>query len=462
MDPDLMMLLGIAPAAAQSGAGGMAPQPVTGGAISNGPLYSPAVGQVGPAPVTAPTPAADATSKLEADAKAQPATDVDGITVTAKRPPKPVSQPLTPEQLDNSQSVGAAQDSLAKANLAAQGHPAGYAQGGSDNPGVFGMLPQGMQHGTLRNVIGALGDAFLVGSGRQAEYEPRMQRQSLGNAMAGLDVNDPDSVRAAATRMASSGVPGAADQAQKLFEQSAQLQIRKQIQEQNNQYRQSQVQSRQDTAIQRMTPYAGAILQGATSKEDYAARYARAEAMAQRISPDAHATDFGAPDPDSWEPGMTSSTGATTGQVMRQQTSEDSITERSDASQRRDVTTRRGQDMTSANSHYSTDHRNAPQMNSTGLLRSLMAIPAAQRTPEQQDYVTRNTQPSARGRGGRSIPPSAQVGGGQGGKMINGVVSPVGRAPTVGEVKMLAAHPEARAAFEQHFGQGSAAVYLGH
>jgi hypothetical protein len=44
------------------------------------------------------------------------------------------------------------------------------AQGGGGNPGIYGLLPPNLQHGTLRNILGAIGDAFLVGSGREPTY----------------------------------------------------------------------------------------------------------------------------------------------------------------------------------------------------------------------------------------------------------------------------------------------------
>ncbi len=44
------------------------------------------------------------------------------------------------------------------------------AQGDDGNPGIYGLLPPNLQHGTLRNILGAIGDAFLVGSGREPTY----------------------------------------------------------------------------------------------------------------------------------------------------------------------------------------------------------------------------------------------------------------------------------------------------
>lgn len=426
---DLAMLL--------SGAagGGMPPQPVTGGAISDAPLTD--QGAPPPAPVAAPPPA----------------TEVSGVTVTAQRPKKPVPPPIN---YDNSADVSAAQDSMAKANQSAGQHPTGYAQGGGDNPGIFGLLPQHIQHGTLRNVLGALGDAFLVGSGHQAQYGPRMQRQQLGNAMAGLDINDPDSVRAAATRMAVSGVPDGAEQAQKLFEQSAQIQLRKQIQEQTNQYHGAQIQARQDGAIQRMTPLVGGMIQGAKDKADYTARYARADAMAKRISPDASAADFGLPDPEEWTPGMTATTGATTGQVMHQDTSNQSIQERRDAAAQASQDRRRGQDMTSASSHYSTNHRTSQaRLPTAGSIDAQIMAKLNAGQPlglgEQQYWDHK-----MKGSKTRQIPAGLQVQGG-------GQPKPAATGPVVtnGDVAYVKAHPEMKQQFEAHFGPGSYKKYVG-
>ncbi|HEX4197451.1 MAG TPA: hypothetical protein VHZ26_08415 [Caulobacteraceae bacterium] len=49
------------------------------------------------------------------------------------------------------------------------------AQNGADNPGLWGLLPQDKQYNPLRDTLGAIGDALLVGGGRQPEYAQRKQ-----------------------------------------------------------------------------------------------------------------------------------------------------------------------------------------------------------------------------------------------------------------------------------------------
>ena len=53
----------------------------------------------------------------------------------------------------------------------------------SDRRGMFGM------RGTLRDVLGVLGDAFLVQSGNNPMYAPTRQRERVSDAMAGSTVD---------------------------------------------------------------------------------------------------------------------------------------------------------------------------------------------------------------------------------------------------------------------------------
>ena len=53
----------------------------------------------------------------------------------------------------------------------------------SDRRGMFGM------RGTLRDVLGVLGDAFLVQSGNNPMYAPTRQRERVSDAMAGFTVD---------------------------------------------------------------------------------------------------------------------------------------------------------------------------------------------------------------------------------------------------------------------------------
>lgn len=190
-------------------------------------------------------------------------------------------------------------------------------RGGSDNPGIYGLLPQNLQHGTLRNVLGALGDAFLVGGGKQPEYEQRMQRQEMGDAMTGMDFNNPDSVRAAVSRLYATGAPGAAEMADKVQQQAEQAMIHKQLQEQALWWHEQQSHDREQNSLNRIQQITSGQVMSAATPEQYAAAYKQAEAMAQRVGPDYHATDLGYVDPSQWKPGMYGAVGMTGNNVQQ-------------------------------------------------------------------------------------------------------------------------------------------------
>lgn len=179
--------------------------------------------------------------------------------------------------------------------------------------GLYGLLPQSMQHGTLRNVLGALGDAFLVHSGAQPEYRPRINSEQAGAALAGVDMNDPQSVQAAATRLASTGVPGATDMANKLIEQGEQAQLRKTQMDYNNIQRQQLNQYRDTGRLQQMIPTIGGMLKNVTDSASWAQAYdqiARRTAAIGNYKPE----DLGLPPRDQYDPNTLAGFGMTANQ----------------------------------------------------------------------------------------------------------------------------------------------------
>jgi hypothetical protein len=225
-------------------------------------------------------------------------------------------------------------------------------------------------HGTLRDVIGTIGDAFLVHAGKDPVYQQAKQRQQIANAAAGFE-QDP---AAAASRIAASGAPDSMSTAQKMYDEYQTEQLRKQQQEYTNEYRKSVHDDKANQQLSRLTPYVGAIVNDPRiqTKDDYQRAYDRATAMARRIDPQATGADLGLIDPQDWEPGMGSTVGMTQGQNVRNQYNQSSLTERArEANMRnsttirgqdvnastagqRDATTRRGQDMTDARSKNKT------------------------------------------------------------------------------------------------------------
>jgi hypothetical protein len=190
-----------------------------------------------------------------------------------------------PFNYDNSTAAGAVNDALA-------GEPG--SRGGMANSGIYGLLPPGLQHGTLRNVLGALGDAFLVGSGRQPVYEPRMENQQIGQAMAGADPNDPNSMYAAAQRVAATGSPGSVQDADQMIKNTNDLAL-------HNWYRTNMINDRNNNIFARLGPMAQGAVSGSANKDDYAARYAVLDKRAKMIDPTADASSaFGIPLPEDW------------------------------------------------------------------------------------------------------------------------------------------------------------------
>jgi hypothetical protein len=272
-----------------------------------------------------------------------------------------------------------------RAALAAEPKP----EGGSDNPGIFGLLPEHMQHGNLRNVLGALGDAFLVGSGRDRVYEPRMQRQEVANAMAGFETNP----AMAASRVAGTAAPGSVDVAQKMFDQANNVELRKTQQDANNLYRQAQTDDRTQRTSDRRRGIVGGLLQAAAATGDpkkYAAARARALTMADGTDIDASEL------PESLED-YTGAYGATTGQVMRAQTGQASINERASAAQTAHQDRLRGQNLT-----HQASMAHGSQMTATTYLRKLADKQdgGEQLTPaEQQVWDKYTTTKTSKARG---------------------------------------------------------------
>lgn len=293
-----------------------------------------------------------------------------------------------PPNYDNSAALTAIRSSLG----------AHQAQGGGDNPGLFGLLPQKMQHGTLRNVLGALGDAFLVGSGHDPLYEQRMQRQELGDAMAGFQQNP----GTAASRMAATAVPDAAKMAMDMYEQSNQQKIRQQQMQQTADYHQSMTDSRDDASLQRMTPYAGAMVNGVKDKESYGKAWARADAIAKRIGPNYSAADFGLVDPEDWQPAA-GPAGVTASQALTNSATNRSIDQRASAAnmshQDRQAATR-----------VSASKGSTNPTNATMISRLMTKQNNSQTlTPAEQTFWDKNTK--ATGSAGRSLPAGLTVGG---------------------------------------------------
>ena len=341
--------------------------------------------------VTAPRPAS------QAHASVSPLASILGLSTSKPDMPTPISQGLpqtgSPNTVDynNKNQVNAV-------NSAVQGE--GTPPGGGANPGVYGLLPQNLQHGTLRNVLGALGDAFLVGSGRQAIYRPRMENEQMGQAMAGMDINDPQSVAAATQRIAATGAPGSIEMADKLQQQAEQAQLRQQYMQYNQNYRDQMIGSKHDVQYNRMAPTALADLSQAKNADEYSTKLAMWDKRIGVIDPKVDAaTALGLP--PEYIPGfLTQNAGMTNNQIQSSQNRRLGI-QQSGANAAMAAGSRTGAASISAN-----------RPSDPAILQSLITKQnnGQQLTPAEQAAFSKLTN---LGRGGRPLLTSAAGGGAQ-------------------------------------------------
>ena len=335
-------------------------------------------------------------------------------------PPRP--PPAPPLNYNNTRDVQAVQDSLAGAPRI---------DGGTDR-GLWGMLPHQVSHGALRDVLGAVGDAFLMHAGQQPMYQNRVDQRTIGQAMAGY-ANNP---QAAIERVMATGVPGSDKMGVDMENQYQNRQYHEAIAKQTAQYHQDQIDARNQANITRMTPYIGGLAQGATDADSYKRIWNQAEAMAQRIGSQYHAADFGLPDPEEWQPGMTGSAGMTGGQIAHNATARDSIQERRDAA---------------GMAHADRVVSNGIRARQGGKLPTQASMLAGVKA--RIDAGTAND--TDKQMWNRYLKGTKGAGGGGGLHSTAG-----GPVPNANDIAYLKAHPNVKAQFEAHFGPGSASKYM--
>lgn len=338
--------------------------------------------------------------------------EIEGINVTAPGPP-PVHNPYTPSYIQAAQQASQSQGQLPRVS------------GGTDR-GLYGLLPQGVRNGRLRDVLGAIGDGILMGAGQNAQYQPRVDERTMGQALLGYNQQPGPAIE----RLAQTGVPDSVKGAETMFNNLQTVEAKRAAQAELEDYRKQQMGYRTDQTIQRVAAIVPGVLARAKTPEDYASAYARLDQVVKRISPDSDPTTaWGLPTPDDWTPEMTAWTGTTGGQQVGADVRRESIQQRRESAGQASADRRAGIAQRAASANVSHEDR-------------------------QASIAQRREAASQRAK--------TKAGGGGGLHTRNpGVTKPGGLTVTNGDVAYLKAHPDQRANFDKHFGTGSALKYLG-
>ncbi len=253
----------------------------------------------------------------------QQPTDVEGITVTPPRQampvqqpaPPPVQNPYSPEYIQAAQQASQSQGQLPRIS------------GGTD-AGLFGFLPQRMQQGRLRDIIGAIGDGLLIEGGHKPIYAPRKESRQMGQALIGYDQNPEQAL----LRLAQTGTPDAIKLAQEGIQNLETREQKAAIDEALNNYRQQQMDLKRFQSAQQLTPYLRSIMADVKDAEGYSKAWDRMSQMLSRMGIKADATEvFGIPGPNDYEEGMLENLGLKASDILRGQTTREGIQQRATA-----------------------------------------------------------------------------------------------------------------------------------
>lgn len=299
----------------------------------------------------------------------------NGINVFANRA-QPVEEEYLPSDAEIDQYDALLMDNTEAIRKRKRAVEAGEEE--ADRRGMFGV------GGTLRDVLGLIGDSYLVGQGRNPMYMARRDKERLSDAQAGFSVNP----RAAAERMGYYD-PAAGREALSDYEQQ---ELRKAQQQSLEDTRQSQIEVRNYNLLkdgralaQRILAQPGAF--GPDGQLSPAAQRLLANAaqnsgttveglIGQDMTPEALRL-FGEAD-----------------MTVNQQRNLPIAQQRADAStsQARSSAIRAARPPAGSR---------PPQITEAQMLDNFMKIPPNQRTPEQQNFIDKKTKPATRG--GRSL-----------------------------------------------------------
>lgn len=247
-----------------------------------------------------------------------------------------------------------------------------------ERKGMFGVK------GTLRDILGTLGDAFLVQGGSKPIYQPHRQNERIADALVGF--SDEGGLNKAAERLAD--IPGASALATDLFNKGETREI-------NRVAKEDIAAARADA---RFKQFAG--LYSNYIKAVNAESYPKLKPILQVIK-DRGGLGEEFPLPDQYDPEIFNSIGRA-GMTSAQQELDDYRQE--NLQQRRSIA-----EMQEAGRNKRDNPPAAPRSQSVvELTKEIMGKPANKRTPEEQDYLD-NQLGKNKGRTKRSSTPRTKI-----------------------------------------------------
>lgn len=241
--------------------------------------------------------------------------------------------------------------------------------------GMFGMK------GTLRDILGTLGDAFLVQGGANRIYGPQRQMEREGDAMFGVTQNPMQAIERLAVHNP--------EAAQQLLQRVQQAQYQQGSLASQEAARQNQAQDRNYTNVSQARNQVARWLQAADTPEKQAFVIQQAQRLANELGVDV--ADFGLPGEGALSEGQRAILAA--GDMTVNQQVQVPFTERRVSTGEYNAETGR---------INATRPRPARSQTELEYYQQVANIPPSQRTPEQNDFMKKYIQGT---RGGRSLIP---------------------------------------------------------
>ena len=306
----------------------------------------------------------------------------NGINVFANRGQPAEEGPYQPSDAEINQYDALLMDNTEAIRKRKRAVEAGEAE--ADRRGMFGI------GGTLRDVLGLIGDSYLVGQGRNPMYMARRDKEKLSDAQAGFSVNP----RAAAERMGYYD-PAAGREALSDYEQQ---ELRKAQQQSLQDARNSQIADRTIRQNDKATLATQGILStpGAIAP-DGSITPAAMQAIGQ-IAKVYQTT------PEALLGGLTGDAARLYARGRIDPYQQERLVDYDEGLRqgaRRVATGERNASTAERRAARPPAGSRPPQITEAQMLDNFMKIPPNQRTPEQQNFIDKKTKPATRG--GRSL-----------------------------------------------------------